>query len=84
LHAVRAAAVSDREQLPLRGVDGDAGDLDQGTPSGGDTLVAERDRITETINDLIRSRDVLDDVIDAASGRQPGDLGGVRLPSESR
>nr|WP_291416058.1 hypothetical protein [Actinophytocola sp.] len=31
-------------------------------------LTAERDRINRMITDLVRSRDVLDDVIDAASG----------------
>ncbi|TQM32792.1 MerR family transcriptional regulator [Nocardia bhagyanarayanae] len=39
-------------------------------------LTAERDRIDRTIADLIRSRDVLDEVIDSASKRvttgQPG------------
>ncbi|MGW0393745.1 MerR family transcriptional regulator [Streptomyces sp. NPDC003042] len=32
-------------------------------------LAAERDRIDRMIGDLVRSRDVLDEVIDAAAGR---------------
>lgn len=35
-------------------------------------LTAERDRIDRMIGDLRRSRAVLDEVIDTASGRQPG------------
>ncbi|MFJ9827259.1 MerR family transcriptional regulator [Streptomyces sp. NPDC101160] len=43
-----------------------------------DDLTAERDRIDRMINDLVRSREVLDEVIDTARAA------GVRVVSESR
>ncbi|MET9290695.1 MerR family transcriptional regulator [Streptomyces sp. NPDC003077] len=50
--------------------DADGGPSDIATPRLVAELTTERDRINRMINDLIRSRDVLDDVITTASGRQ--------------
>ncbi|GHC57909.1 MerR family transcriptional regulator [Streptomyces cinnamoneus] len=47
--------------------DADGAPNEMATPLLVDELTAERDRINRMINDLIRSRDVLDDVIDTAS-----------------
>ncbi len=47
--------------------DADGAPNEMATPLLVDELTAERDRINRMINDLIRSRDVLDDVIVTAS-----------------
>lgn len=49
--------------------DADGGPSQIATPRLVHDLTAERARIDRLINDLVRSRDVLDEVIDAASGR---------------
>ncbi|MFE2996467.1 MerR family transcriptional regulator [Nocardia sp. NPDC059246] len=49
--------------------DTDGGANEQATPELVDELVAERDRIDRTIADLLRSREVLDDVISRAGER---------------
>ncbi|MER7986605.1 MerR family transcriptional regulator [Streptomyces noursei] len=51
----------------MRDVDG--GPSEVATPHLVSDLTAERDRIDRTIRDLLRSRDILDDVIDTAAGR---------------
>ncbi|MFD0199921.1 MULTISPECIES: MerR family transcriptional regulator [Saccharothrix] len=48
--------------------DADGGPSEIATPRLVDDLTAERARIDRLITDLMRSRDVLDEVIDAASG----------------
>ncbi|MCP9211039.1 MerR family transcriptional regulator [Streptomyces sp. NEAU-Y11] len=48
--------------------DGDGGPSEIATQRLVEELVGERDRIDRMIGDLVRSRDVLDEVIDAASG----------------
>ena len=50
--------------------DADGGPSEIATPRLVDDLTAERDRIDRMIGELVRSRDVLDEVIDAASGRR--------------
>ena len=50
--------------------DADGGPSEIATPRLVDDLTAERDRIDRMIGELERSRDVLDEVIDAASGRR--------------
>lgn len=53
--------------------DADGGPSEIATPQLVTDLAAERERIDRMINDLIRSRDVLDDVIETAAGSdQPG------------
>ena len=47
--------------------DADGGPTELTTPELLDELTAERDRINRMIADLIRSRDVLDEVVDAAT-----------------
>ncbi|MEV4005887.1 MerR family transcriptional regulator [Actinomadura sp. NPDC049753] len=47
--------------------DGDGRPSETATPKLVGELAAERDRINRLITDLLRSRDVLDEVIDAAS-----------------
>ncbi|QKG19313.1 MerR family transcriptional regulator [Actinomadura verrucosospora] len=47
--------------------DADGGPSERATPRLVADLTAERDRIDRMINDLVRSREVLDEVIDAAS-----------------
>ncbi len=47
--------------------DTDGGPNEIATPALVDALAAERDRINRMIIDLVRSRDVLDEVIDTAS-----------------
>ncbi|SHG76687.1 MerR family transcriptional regulator [Streptoalloteichus hindustanus] len=49
--------------------DADGGPSEIASPRLVADLTAERDRINRMINDLVRSRDVLDDVINTASGR---------------
>ncbi|MEV6277235.1 MerR family transcriptional regulator [Nocardia sp. NPDC051832] len=49
--------------------DSDGGANEYATPELVTELTVERDRITRTIADLIRSRDVLDEVIDRAAER---------------
>ncbi|UOE21942.1 MerR family transcriptional regulator [Thermobifida halotolerans] len=51
--------------------DGDGGPAATATPRLVAELVAERERIDRMIRDLVRSREVLDEVIDAASGSGP-------------
>ncbi|MET9959921.1 MerR family transcriptional regulator [Streptomyces sp. NPDC006326] len=51
--------------LPCLGDDGRPNEV--ATPRLTANLAAERDRINRTIADLVRSREVLDEVIDAAS-----------------
>ncbi|MEU3269406.1 MerR family transcriptional regulator [Saccharomonospora sp. NPDC006951] len=48
--------------------DTDGGPAETATPMLVEQLTAERDRITSMIDDLTRSRDVLDDVITTAKG----------------
>ncbi|MCG5214827.1 MerR family transcriptional regulator [Streptosporangium sp. KLBMP 9127] len=48
--------------------DADGGPSELATPRLVTELATERDRISRMMTDLIRSRDVLDEVIDAASG----------------
>ncbi|MEW2530518.1 MerR family transcriptional regulator [Streptomyces sp. NPDC047071] len=48
--------------------DKDGGPSETATPFLVSQLSAERDRINRMIGDLVRSRDVLDEVIEAASG----------------
>jgi DNA-binding transcriptional MerR regulator len=48
--------------------DADGGPSEIATPRLVDDLTAERARIDRLITDLVRSREVLDEVIDAASG----------------
>ncbi|MCE6997938.1 MerR family transcriptional regulator [Saccharothrix sp. S26] len=50
--------------------DADGGPSEIATPRLVDDLTAERARIDRLITDLVRSREVLDEVIDAASGRR--------------
>ncbi|KOX15830.1 MerR family transcriptional regulator [Saccharothrix sp. NRRL B-16348] len=50
--------------------DADGGPSEIATPRLVDDLTAERARIDRLIGDLVRSRDVLDEVIDAASGHR--------------
>jgi len=50
--------------------DADGGPSEKATPRLVSELTAERDRIDRMIADAVRSRDVLDEVIDAASGRR--------------
>lgn len=49
--------------------DADGGPNEYATPALVEELRAERERITGTINDLVRSREVLDDVIGRAEER---------------
>jgi DNA-binding transcriptional MerR regulator len=51
----------------MRDVDGGANEF--ATPQLVSELAAERDRINRTITDLVRSREVLDEVLDRASER---------------
>ncbi|MFQ6393405.1 MerR family transcriptional regulator [Nocardia sp. KC 131] len=51
----------------MRDVDGGANEF--ATPELVSELAAERDRINRTITDLVRSREVLDEVLDRASER---------------
>ncbi|WP_280496741.1 MerR family transcriptional regulator [Nocardia asiatica] len=50
--------------------DADGGPNEYATPALVDELRTERERITRTINDLVRSRDVLDEVIERAGERR--------------
>ncbi len=50
--------------------DADGGPSEIATPGLVDDLIAERARIDRLISDLARSREVLDEVIEAASGRR--------------
>jgi DNA-binding transcriptional MerR regulator len=54
--------------------DADGGPAETATPLLVEILTTERDRIDRMVGDLIRSRDVLSDVIDTASdpGLRPG------------
>ncbi|WP_067466199.1 MerR family transcriptional regulator [Nocardia amamiensis] len=49
--------------------DADGGPNEYATPALVAELRTERERITRTINDLVRSREVLDEVIDRAAER---------------
>ncbi|MFI2612938.1 MerR family transcriptional regulator [Kitasatospora sp. NPDC018619] len=51
--------------------DSDGGPNEIATPLLVEELTAERERIDRTITDLLRSREVLDDVIATASGQPP-------------
>nr|BFD91574.1 MerR family transcriptional regulator [Kitasatospora sp. Xyl93] len=51
--------------------DSDGSPSEIATPLLVDELTAERERIDRTISDLLRSREVLDEVIAAASGQPP-------------
>ncbi|GHE75312.1 MerR family transcriptional regulator [Streptomyces longispororuber] len=62
--------------------DTDGGPAATATPFLVDQLTAERDRINRMITDLVRSRDVLDEVIDAASGAT-GDCPGQRSGADA-
>lgn len=48
--------------------DDDGGPAANATPALVAELTTERDRIDRTVNDLLRSRDVLDQVISTAAG----------------
>jgi hypothetical protein len=48
--------------------DADGGPAETATPALVSELTAERDRIDRTITELISSREILSQVIDAASG----------------
>ncbi|MGK8485238.1 MerR family transcriptional regulator [Nocardia asiatica] len=50
--------------------DADGGPNEYATPALVDELRTERERITRTIDDLVRSRDVLDEVIERAGERR--------------
>ncbi|MET9024875.1 MerR family transcriptional regulator [Nocardia sp. NPDC004168] len=52
--------------------DADGGPNEYATPALVDELHTERERITRTINDLLRSREVLDEVIERAGERPAG------------
>jgi DNA-binding transcriptional MerR regulator len=52
--------------------DADGGPSEIATPRLINDLTAERERIDRTISDLVRSREVLDDVIDTTSGVSEG------------
>jgi DNA-binding transcriptional MerR regulator len=52
--------------------DSDGGPSETATPALVEDLTKERARIDRMIGDLVRSRDVLDDVIDTASGQPSG------------
>lgn len=69
IQALYAAGLNSKkiaQLLPcMRDVDGAPNEI--ATPLLVDELTAERDRINRMITDLIRSRDVLDDVITTAS-----------------
>jgi DNA-binding transcriptional MerR regulator len=52
--------------------DSDGGPSATATPALVEDLTKERARIDRMIGDLVRSRDVLDDVIDTASGQRSG------------
>lgn len=52
--------------------DADGGPNEYATPALVAELQTERERITRTINDLVRSREVLDEVIDRAAERSAG------------
>ncbi|MER5866701.1 MerR family transcriptional regulator [Kitasatospora sp. NPDC002040] len=71
IQALYAAGLNSRkigELLPCMR-DADGGPNERATPQLVDELSAERDRIDRMITDLVRSRDVLDEVIGTASGR---------------
>uniref|UniRef100_A0AAU2JM84 MerR family transcriptional regulator n=1 Tax=Streptomyces sp. NBC_00049 TaxID=2903617 RepID=A0AAU2JM84_9ACTN len=53
--------------------DEDGGPSVRATPALVAELAAERERIDRMIDDLVRSRDVLDEVIEAAGGRLAAD-----------
>lgn len=61
--------------------DADGGPSEIATPRLVADLTEERGRIDRMIADLIRSREVLDDVIDAASG---GPRSGARVSTDSK
>jgi DNA-binding transcriptional MerR regulator len=69
IQTLYAAGLNSRkiaQLLPcMRDADGRPNEI--ATPKLAHELAAERDRINRLITDLVRSRDVLDDVIDAAS-----------------
>ena len=52
--------------------DADGGPSEIATPRLVNDLTSERERIDRMICDLVRSREVLDDVIDTASGVSEG------------
>jgi DNA-binding transcriptional MerR regulator len=52
--------------------DADGGPSEIATPQLVADLTGERERINRMIADLVRSRDVLDEVIDTAAGRNTG------------
>ncbi|MFE7796712.1 MerR family transcriptional regulator [Nocardia sp. NPDC057440] len=68
LYAAGLSSKKIAQLLPcMRDVDGGANEF--ATPELVDELAAERDRITRTIADLMRSREVLDEVLGRASER---------------
>jgi DNA-binding transcriptional MerR regulator len=76
VQALYAAGLNSKkiaQLLPcMRDADGAPSEL--ATPQLVDELSAERDRIDRTIADLVRSRDVLDEVISTASSSLRSDL----------
>ncbi|MGW3078410.1 MerR family transcriptional regulator [Kitasatospora sp. NPDC001132] len=63
--------------------DSDGGPNEIATPLLVEELTAQRERIDRTINDLLRSREVLDEVIATAAGRPPTAAGQPAAPSEA-
>ncbi|WP_214415572.1 MerR family transcriptional regulator [Sphaerisporangium fuscum] len=67
LYAAGLSSKKIAQLLPcMRDADGRPNEI--ATPKLVDDLTAERDRINRMITDLVRSREVLDEVIDTASG----------------
>ena len=68
LYAAGLNSAKIREILPCMR-DADGGPSERATPLLAATLAAERDRIDRQVRELKRTRDVLDDVIAAATAR---------------
>ncbi|WP_435191902.1 MerR family transcriptional regulator [Streptomyces sp. bgisy126] len=83
VQALYAAGLTSRKialLLPcMRDTDGAASEI--ATPRLVDELGAERDRIDRTIADLVRSRDVLDEVISTAAASLAPVRAGEAVPS---
>ena len=72
LERARASLVSQMSEIHVALV----GPVSSRGEQPGTDLTAERDRINRMITDLVRSRDVLDEVIDIASGLPGPDIPG--------
>ena len=66
LYAAGLNSAKMREILPCMR-DGDGGPSERATPLLAQTLAAERDRIDRQVRELLRTRDVLDEVIATAT-----------------